>query len=74
MAFSSETGTTLHKAISALELLHRNWTERAEKYKYRRFGPALRAAIGKVEEYYDKTSNSDAYNMSMCMFKLSINT
>ena len=58
----------MHKAIPALELLHKNWTDRAAKDKYKRFEPALWAAIDKVEEYYDKTSNSDAYNMSMCMW------
>jgi hypothetical protein len=57
----------LHKEIPALELLHKNWTDRAAKDKYKRFQPALNAAIGKVEEYYDKTANSDAYNMSMRM-------
>ena len=31
------------------------------------FHPALNATNGKVEEYYNKTSNSDAYNLSMCI-------
>jgi hypothetical protein len=66
-AFSSDTGTTLHLAIPALETLHRAWSSRADRHKYIRFSPALRAAAQKLDEYYEKTTDSPAYIMAMCM-------
>jgi len=65
-AFSSDAGTTLHLAIPALEMLHRAWSSRAERPKYARFAPALNAAAQKLDEYYEKTTDSPAYIMAMC--------
>jgi hypothetical protein len=65
-AFSSEQGSTLHLAILALETLYKAWSSRAERSKYVRFAPALKAAAAKVDEYYEKTTHSAAYILAMC--------
>lgn len=41
-----------------------------EKDKYAPFHPALRAATKKVEEYYDKTADSNAHIIAMCAYSL----
>jgi hypothetical protein len=64
-AFSSSKVPTLHFAIPALEGLHRAWSTRAEGQKYERFAPALHAACEKVNEYYEKTTDTPAYIMAM---------
>ena len=64
-AFSSDAGTTLHLAIPALETLHRAWSSCAERPKYACFAPALSAAAQKIDEYYEKTTDSLAYIMAM---------
>ena len=69
-AFSSDAGTTLHLAIPALETLHKAWSSRAGRSKYARFAPALNAAAQKIDEYYEKTTDSPAYVMAMCSFFL----
>jgi hypothetical protein len=56
---------TLHLAIPALEALYRAWSTRAERPKYEPFSSALRAACEKVDEYYEKTTESPAYIMAM---------
>ena len=65
-AFSSEQGSTLHLAIPALETLHRAWSSRVERPKYAWFASALKAAAAKLDEYYEKTTDSPAYIMAMC--------
>jgi hypothetical protein len=67
-AFSSDQGSTLHLAIPALETLHKAWFSRSERTKYRYFAPALEAAVKKLDEYYEKTTDSPAYIMAMCSF------
>jgi hypothetical protein len=64
-AFSSEQASTLHLAIPALEALHRAWSSRAERPKYERFDDALKSAFEKIDEYYEKTTESPAYIMAM---------
>jgi hypothetical protein len=64
-AFSSDQASTLHLAIPALEALHRAWFSRAERPKYERFAPALKAAYMKIDEYYEKTTESPAYILAM---------
>jgi hypothetical protein len=66
-AFSSDQTSTLHYAIPALEALHKAWSSRAERAKYERFAPALEAACVKIDEYYEKTTDSPAYIMVMSM-------
>ena len=64
-AFSSEQTSTLHLAILALEALHRAWSAHIGRPKYEHFVPALDAASAKVDEYYEKTTDSPAYIMTM---------
>ncbi|KAJ7760272.1 hypothetical protein DFH07DRAFT_771902 [Mycena maculata] len=64
-AFSSDPRSTLHLAIPALEKLHAQWKLASEDAKYEAYWPALEAAMAKVDEYYQKTSNSDAYLLAM---------
>jgi hypothetical protein len=62
-----EQASTLHLAILALEALHRAWSSHAECQKYNRFVPALEATYTKIDEYYEKTTNSPAYILAMSM-------
>lgn len=64
-AFSSEHTCTLHLAIPALEALHRAWSSRAERSKYEQFADALESAYTKIDGYYEKTTESPAYIMTM---------
>jgi hypothetical protein len=66
-AFSTDLGSTLHLTIPALETLHKAWSSHAKRVKYLCFAPALKAATGKLDEYYEKTTDHDspAYIMSM---------
>jgi hypothetical protein len=66
-AFSSDQISTLHLGIPALEALYKAWSTRAERDKYAPFAPALETACNKVDEYYEKTTESPAYIISMCM-------
>jgi hypothetical protein len=51
--------------IPALEALHKAWFSRVDRSKFEAFAPALRAAYEKIDEYYEKTTESPAYIMSM---------
>ena len=68
--FSSEQTCTLHLAIPALEALHRAWSSHAGHLKYDQFVNALKAACTKIDNYYEKTTESPAYIMTMSMFLL----
>jgi hypothetical protein len=63
--FSTDQVSTLHRAIPALEGLHKAWLSRAERPKYARFAPALRIACAKVDKYYQKTCDNVAYIIAM---------
>jgi hypothetical protein len=65
-AFSSDRGSTLHLAIPALETLHKSWSSRAERHKYIQFAGPLKAAAKKLDEYYEKTTDTAAYVIAMC--------
>jgi len=58
---------TIHRAIPALEALYKAWSSRAERTKYKRFVPALEAACAKIDEYYEKTTESPVYIMAMIL-------
>lgn len=64
-AFSSDQAATLHLALPALEALHKAWTTRLAREKYKGFTSALQAGLTKIEEYYDRTADSDTYTFSM---------
>ncbi|KAF8802671.1 hypothetical protein BYT27DRAFT_7215186 [Phlegmacium glaucopus] len=66
-AFSSNQASTFHLAIPALEALHRAWFSRAEHPKYEQFAPALEAAYTKIDNYYEKTTESPAYILAMIL-------
>jgi hypothetical protein len=51
--------------IPALEALHWAWSSRAECPKYERFADALKSACMKIDEYYEKTTETPAYIMAM---------
>jgi hypothetical protein len=57
--------STLHLAIPTLEVLHRAWYTRTNRPKYKCFIAALQAACTKIDEYYEKTTQSPAYIMAM---------
>jgi hypothetical protein len=63
----SDQTPTLFNAIPAIEGLHSAWSTRADKFKYAPFKDVLHAAKDKVNEYYEKTADSDAHILAMCM-------
>jgi hypothetical protein len=71
-AFSADKRSTLHLAIPALEGLHTSWTARRADVTYSDFWSALDPALEKVDEYYQKTANSNAYifAMGMCVYSV----
>lgn len=64
-AFSSDQISTLHLGIPALKALHKAWSSRIKRAKYAPFVSALEAACAKVDEYYEKTTLTDAYVLVM---------
>ena len=58
-----------HLCISHyLHTLHKAWAKHAAHAKYINFVPALNAGLAKIEEYYDQTTQSDAYTFAMHMW------
>ncbi|KAG6892748.1 hypothetical protein C0993_003092, partial [Termitomyces sp. T159_Od127] len=53
--------------IPALEALYKAWSSRATRVKYADFSLALQAACQKIDDYYEKTTNSPAYIMTMIL-------
>jgi hypothetical protein len=51
--------------LPALEALHNAWSSRAQKDKYSLFETPLESAVETIAKYYDKTSTSDAFILSM---------
>ncbi|KAJ6589546.1 ribonuclease H-like domain-containing protein, partial [Mycena capillaripes] len=66
-AFSADLRSTLHLAIPALEKLHAEWTAKSTNEKYLVFHDALKEALLKVDEYYQKTSSSNSYMFAMVL-------
>ncbi len=66
-AFSSDNRPLLYNAIPALEKLHAKWNKKIDDPKYGEFSDALREAALKINEYYEKTADTDALTFSMCM-------
>jgi hypothetical protein len=71
-AFSSDTGPSLHLALPALEGLHKAWVSRSNNPKYAPFHAGLIAATDKIQEYYEKSAECDAYIIGMCTSIFSI--
>ncbi|KAG2148168.1 uncharacterized protein EDB93DRAFT_1103831 [Suillus bovinus] len=66
-SFSSDRGPSLQQALPALEALHKAWSSRSANPRYKAFHIALNAAVEKIKQYYDRTSDSEAYIMSMLL-------
>ncbi|KAF9464647.1 hypothetical protein BDZ94DRAFT_1353562 [Collybia nuda] len=66
-AFSSACAPTLFNAIPAIELLHAAWNNHSKKLKYSPFHKALNVASKKLNEYYEKTADSDAHIFAMLL-------
>ncbi|KIK27142.1 hypothetical protein PISMIDRAFT_46759, partial [Pisolithus microcarpus 441] len=66
-AFSTEGGPTLHTTLPALEALHWAWSTCKSAAKYSTFESGLEAGLGKIEEYYERTSKSDVYIIAMLL-------
>ncbi|KAF5365840.1 hypothetical protein D9757_012805 [Collybiopsis confluens] len=66
-AFSAEKEPSLYIGIPALEALHRAWSTRSTRSKYSPFRTALEAGVSKVEEYYEKITDNQAYIISMLL-------
>jgi hypothetical protein len=65
--FSLDQAPTLHLALPVLEALHKVWSSWCthKKNKYLGFINALDAGMAKIAEYYDRTTESDAYTFAM---------
>jgi hypothetical protein len=72
--FLSDNVPTLHYAIPALEALHQVWSSLASCPKFQPFTSALYATCEKINEYYEKTTESLTYIMSMSMSIISYPT
>lgn len=66
-SFSSDHGPSLHHTLPSLEALHKTWSVWLKQNNYWPFHLALVVAIEKIEEYYEKTAGTDAFNLAMCM-------
>ena len=64
-AFSAAARPTLHNALPAIEKLYSAWEKASEKPRYAQFKPALNAAMEKLNEYYERTADSDAHIIAM---------
>jgi hypothetical protein len=67
-AFSYSSIPTLSNAVPALEKLYATWEKQRDMPEAKPFKNALDAALKKVNEYYKKTSESDAHIMAMRMY------
>ncbi len=64
-AFSSDMHPTLAKAIPAMEGLHKSWEKQSTDDRYAPFHHVLLAGMDKINKYYERTEDSDAYIFSM---------
>ncbi|KAJ6609809.1 ribonuclease H-like domain-containing protein, partial [Mycena sp. CBHHK59/15] len=64
---STSVKSTLHLTLPALETLHAHWTKCAADPLYSDFAATLQQALEKVDEYYQKTSNSNTYMFAMVL-------
>lgn len=67
-AFSAEARPTLHNALPAIEKMYSAWQKALEKPRYDIFKPVLEAAMAKLDEYYQRTAESDAHIIAMGIF------
>lgn len=67
-AFSYSSIPTLCNAVPALEKLYATWEKQRSMPEARPFRNALDAGLAKVNEYYEKTSASDAHIIAMRIY------
>ncbi|KAF8814624.1 hypothetical protein BYT27DRAFT_7081859, partial [Phlegmacium glaucopus] len=63
--FSSSTVPTLCNAVPALEKLYTTWEKQQEQPEAAPFQDAIDMAMEKINQYYEKTAESDAHIMAM---------
>lgn len=64
-AFSSDATPSLHTALPAIEEMYAKWEQASQKGRYKPFTDALVAAMDKLNEYYQRTAESDAHIVAM---------
>ena len=64
-AFSSSAIPTLCNAVPALEKLYMTWEKQRDQPESIPFQDAIDAAMTKINEYYEKSAESDAHIMAM---------
>ncbi|KAF9224153.1 hypothetical protein BS17DRAFT_766779 [Gyrodon lividus] len=62
-SFFSHKGPTLQHALPALEALHKAWSKHMDAARYEPSQDGLIAATSKIVNYYQHTSDSDAYTL-----------
>ena len=67
-AFSSASNPSLHNALPALEKLYAVWEKASGKSRYLSFVPALNAGMAKLNQYYERSAESDAHILAMGTF------
>ena len=69
-AFSSSSDPSLQNALPALERLYTAWKKASKKSRYASFVPALEAGMQKLDQYYNRSAQSDAHIMAMGKFTI----
>jgi len=65
------SGISLHLTLPMLKALHKAWSMQASSLKYEIFHKALEAGTAKINKYYEKMADSDAYTFAMDLFFIS---
>ena len=65
-SFLSNCGPAAHLTLPVFEALCKAQNTQTTKAENTDFWPAVKAGINKLTEYYEKTTDSDAYIMAMC--------
>ena len=64
-AFSLSSAPTLQNALPALERMYAAWEKSSSKPRYACFVTALDAGMAKLDDYYQRSTASDAHIMAM---------
>jgi hypothetical protein len=56
---------TLQHALPSLAKMHTLWEKATAKPRYKSFVPALSAGMVKLDEYYQRSAESDAHILAM---------
>ncbi|KAF9538851.1 hypothetical protein CPC08DRAFT_771063 [Agrocybe pediades] len=68
-AFSSDISPTLFNALPAIERMYAAWEKALAKEKYAQFAETLQAGMAKLDEYYQKTSESTIHVMAILLHR-----